>query len=371
MSRPTYAEVNLGAIRNNFLALRGLVAPGGRVLALVKGDAYGHGAVPVARVLQSAGVDMLGVALAEEGMELRAGGLRTPILIMGLLPADDIRAAIEYHLAATVDTVETAAQIDAVAAAERRRVHVHLKIDTGMNRLGIRAEEAAALALAVSRMEHLDLAGVYTHLACADCEDGGEPSARQLARFKTALEAIRAAGVLPPLVHAANSAALMTMPEAHFDMVRPGLALYGISPCAAAASAPLAPALELKTAVAHLKRVLAGEGASYGHRWRARRDSLLGLLPIGYADGYPRALWQGGQARVAGRLAPVVGTVCMDTTLIDLTDVPEARIGLPVTLLEADPASPLSAAALAALCHTIPHEILTGLGKRVPRVYVE
>ena len=214
----------------------------------------------------------------------------------------------------------------------------------------------------------MTLEGAYTHFACADREDD-TTTAEQLARFAAALDAMRGVGARPPLVHAANSSAVLTLPESHFAMVRPGLALYGIHPCKAAEGAPLRPALALKTRVACLKRVRTGEGVSYGHRWRARRESVIGVLPIGYADGYPRAVSDGGTARAAGRLVPVAGTVCMDATMVDLTDVAEARPGLEVTLIEAASASPLSVAALAALAGTIPYEILTGLSKRVPRVY--
>jgi alanine racemase len=269
-----------------------------------------------------------------------------------------------------VDDLATAREIERQAAAHGKTVPVHLKIDTGMNRLGVRAEEAAAAAAAIAGMKHLVLEGAYTHFACADL-DGHEATGGQLGRFRRALDAMRAAGAVPPLVHAANSSALIAVAEAHFDMVRPGLALYGIRPCPAARSVPLVPALSLKSRVVHLKRVRAGEATSYGHTWSAKQDSVLGLLPIGYADGYPRALSNCGMVRVAGRLCPVVGTVCMDATLVDLTGVPRPEVGMAATLIEAASDSPLGAEAVAGLCRTIPYEILTGIGRRVPRVYVE
>lgn len=368
MPRPTYAEVDLAAIRDNLRTLRERVAPGVKILGVVKANAYGHGAVEVARTLAAAGIDMLGVALVEEGVELRSEGVETPILVMGLLPADDVAGALEFDLIPTVDGPASAAEVEARAAERNCTVAVHLKIDTGMNRLGVRAEGAADAAVAIARMEHLTLAGAYTHFACADF-DADNVSPRQLDRFRAALDAMRRAGVSPPLVHAANSSALLVMPDSHFRMVRAGLALYGIHPCKAATATPLRPALALKTHVACLKRVRAGEGVSYGHRWRAKRESVIGVLPIGYGDGYPRALSDGGQVRVAGRLVPVVGAICMDATMVDLTDLDEARPGLEVALIEPEGASPISAAAVARLVGTIPYEILTGLGKRVPRVY--
>jgi alanine racemase len=287
----------------------------------------------VSRTLQDARIDMLGVALVEEGVLLRRAGIRAPILVMGTLPADDMDAALAHDLRVTVADLATAAALQRRAAACRRRARVHLKIDTGMNRLGFRAEEAAAAARAIAAMKRLVVEGAYTHFACAN-EDGHLPAGRQ-------------AG----------------------EATGRHLALYGVRPCPAAAKVRLTPALTLNTQVAYLKPVRPGEGVSYGHRWRAGRNALLGLLPIGYADGYPRALWRRGKVRVAGRLCPIRGVICMDATLVDLTAVPDPRVGMPATLIEADPAGPLSAEALARLCGTIPYEILTGIGSRVPRVY--
>ena len=370
MPRPTYAEVNLGALRRNLRALRGLLAPRVKVLAVVKADAYGHGAVPVARALVEEGADMLGVALVEEGVELRRAGLVAPILVMGALPADEIAAALQYDLRPTIDALATAAELDRRAAGRAAPVAVHLKVDTGMNRLGVRAEEAAEAAAAVAAMPHLVLEGLYTHFACADV-DAHPATGEQVGRFRQVLDALAERQIRPALVHAANSSALALRPEAHFDMVRPGLALYGVHPCPeTAARVALEPVMALRTEVAHLKRVRRGEAASYGHTWRAARDSVLGLLPVGYADGLPRALSNRGKVRVGDRLCPIVGTVCMDATLVDLTDLEGPRVGLPVALMEPSNESPLSAAALAALVGTISYEILTGIGRRVPRRYV-
>jgi len=370
MPRPTWAEIDLAALRYNLAAVRGRIARDVRVMAVVKADAYGHGAVSVARALAEAGVDMFGVALVEEGVALREAGLAAPILVMGLAAEADLADALAADLTLTVDGPATAEPIDLAAAARGARAEVHLKIDTGMNRLGVRAEVAADAADAVAALPHLDLAGAYTHLACADeSDDAVTPG--QLAAFGEALEAARSAGVTPPLVHVANSAAVFARPEAHFGMVRSGLALYGVAPSEAAKAGGLRPVMALKTRVATVKRVREGEGVSYGHRWKAARDSRIGVLPVGYADGYPRALSGRAQVRAAGRLAPVVGAVCMDLVMVDLTDVPGAAPGLEVTLLEADPESPLSAAALAEAAGTIPYEILAGIGPRVPRVYRE
>ncbi|MCX5682295.1 MAG: alanine racemase [Planctomycetota bacterium] len=370
MPRPTYAEIDLRAIRRNFRALKSRLQSGVRMLAIIKADAYGHGAAAVGLALEKAGADMFGVALVEEGVALRKAGLRAPILVMGIAPEDEVVEAMRSDLAVTVDSVATAAALQRHAVACGCTARVHLKIDTGMNRLGLRAEAVPEAAVLVAGMDHLKLEGAYTHFACAD-EDDEKPSRDQLVQLKSALAGLRAAGITPPLVHAANSAAILRIATAHFDMVRSGLALYGIRPCAAAPEADLQPVLALKSRVAHLKRVPRGEGVSYGHRWQAARDSIIGVLPIGYADGYRRILSNRAQVRIAGRLCPVRGTICMDATMVDLTDVPGAEVGLEATLLEAAHDSPLSAAALAELCDTIPYEILTGISSRVPRVYVE
>ena len=370
MPRPTYAEVNLGAIRRNFRALKSRLQSGVRMLAVIKADAYGHGATAVGRTLEQAGADMFGVALVEEGVALRKSGIRTPILVMGIAPEDEVVEAMQNDLAVTVDSVTTAGVLQEHAVAFGRTARVHLKIDTGMNRLGLRTEEVPEAATAIAHMDHLKLEGAYTHFACAD-EDDEKPSQDQLVQLKSALAGLRSAGVLPPLVHAANSAAILRITSAHFDMVRSGLALYGIRPYEAAPGNDLRPVLTLKSRVMHLKRVRRGEGVSYGHRWKAPRDSLLGVLPVGYADGYRRILSNRAQVRISGRLCPVRGTICMDATMVDLTDVPGAAVGMEAVLLEAAHDSPLSAAALAALCETIPYEILTGISSRVPRVYIK
>jgi len=369
MPRPTYAEVSLDAIRSNCRALQSLLGPAVKLMGIVKADAYGHGAVPVAKALQDEGVAMLAVAMIEEGAELRQAGIRVPILVMGPLTAGEIPAAIEYELTPTVDDAETARDLQRAAAARGRRLAVHLKIDTGMNRLGVRVDQVAETAAAVARMDHLVLEGAYTHFACAGDEDG-EATGRQIRRFEEALAVLRAAHIPPSVIHSANSAAILRLGAACGGMVRPGLALYGIRPVRRPAADGLRPALALRSRVVHLKRIRRGEGASYGYTWKAERDSWIGILPVGYADGYPRALSNRARVRVAGRLCPVVGAVCMDATLVDLTDLESPRTGLEATLIEADNESPLSAAALADLCGTISYEILTGIGKRVPRVYV-
>jgi alanine racemase len=371
MPRPTFAEIDLTAIRDNIRALRHRLQADVRLMGIVKADAYGHGAVPVSRTLEADGVQMLAVALVEEGVELREAGIRTPILVMGAMPVDEVTTAVRYNLQATVDDAASAVALEHEAASCSRPLTVHLKIDTGMHRLGVPAGDVREAAVTVAQMPHLVVEGAYTHFACADRDDGDEDTGRQLLKFQQALASLAGARVRPACIHTANSAAIVGLGTAHFNMVRPGLAMYGIRPTAAARSVALRPALSLKSKVVHLKRVPRGEGVSYGFTWRAERDSLVALLPVGYADGYRRALSNRGKIRVAGCLCPTVGTICMDATLVDVTDVPGAAVGMEAVLIEADNDSPLSAAAVASLCGTIPYEILTGLSCRVPRVYKE
>jgi alanine racemase len=403
--RPTFAEVRLSRLGANLRALRGLLAPGVRVLGVVKADAYGHGAIPAARALEEAGIDRLGVALVSEGAELREAGITLPILVMGTVFEEDAPDLVRYRLTPTIDDAERARSLDRRVAefAERHsgpangRLVCHFKVDTGMNRLGVRADDAMGLAGELRGLEHLSVEAVYTHFACA--ERAADPSVpEQLRRFEAALASLRAGGMAPRLVHAANSSALVGLPQSHYGMVRPGLALYGVRPCEAAEGrVELVPALELRSRVVAVKRVPKGEGVSYGHTWRAERDSVVGVLAIGYGDGYPRSLSNRGRVRVAGRLCPVVGAVCMDATMVDLTEIgnrePEvgnggsrgrklapapgpasesgirSLLGADATLIEADNASPLSACAVAEAAGTIPYELLTGLSRRVPRVY--
>jgi alanine racemase len=404
VTRPTVAEVSLSAVRENLRALVRLVGPGVKVLGVVKADAYGHGAARVARALQEDGVDQLGVALVGEGVALREAGIRTPILVMGPTFEDEWPDLFRHDLVPTVDDLGSARALDRyVAKAAVRHAGYHLKVDTGMNRLGLRGEEVVEQAGELASLERLAMQAVYTHFACAD--QAGHPTlAAQLARFEGAIESLAAQGVRPPLVHAANSAAAVTLPAARFGMVRPGLALYGVSPCPEARPLALRPALALKSRIVRVKRVPKGEGVSYGHTWQAPRDSVIGILPIGYGDGYPRSLSNKGCVRVAGRLCPIVGVVCMDATMVDLTELgtrnselgingtagrralgtgttenrpirhpPSAipnLVGLEAALIEADNDSPLSAAAVARQAGTIPYEVLSVLTRRVPRVYV-
>ena len=365
--RPTVAEVSLSALRHNCRRVRELVGPGVAVLAVVKADAYGHGAVPAARAFRQAGAWGLGVSSVAEGVELRRAAVPGPILVLGGLFAGDERDAVEHELAVAVWDAERARSLAAVARRAGRTVPVHVKVDTGMTRLGLDVGAVREFAELVRTLDGLDVAGVFSHFASADAVDTAEARA-QATRFERAVAALATGGLRPPLVHLANSAAVLSAPAAHFTMVRPGIMLYGYPPAPhLAARAGVVPAMRLRTAIAQTRRVAAGTPVSYAGTFATTRPSTIATLPVGYADGYHRLASNRASVIVRGRRAPVAGRVCMDHTMIDVTDVPDARAGDPVGLF----GDGIGADELAGWCETIAYEMLTAVGRRVPRVHVE
>jgi len=376
--RPTVVEVETAALAHNLRLLRARTGPAVRIQAVVKADAYGHGAVPCARAFVAAGADWLGVALVEEGVELRRAGLLVPVCVLsGIATPQDARVLVGYRLTPMVYRVD---QLELVAAAARdaglARYPVHLKLDTGMGRWGALPEDLPSLMDRLAQLPALELEGLATHFAHADSGDPAELLG-PLQRFRALEQSLATRGWSPTLRHQCNSAALLCggalgLGQGPGEMVRPGIALYGVDPLEQAgdgAAHPLRPALTLRTRVAHLKSVGAGFAVSYGGTFQTARPSVLATLPIGYADGLPRAASNRAQVLVRGRLAPVVGRVCMDACVVDVTDVPGAALGDEVVLIGAQGGARLAAATLADAAGTISYEILSGLGKRVPRVY--
>ena len=361
--RPAWAEVDLSAIRANADALAAVAAPA-RLCAVVKADGYGHGAVPVARAALEGGVDGLAVALVAEGEELRAGGIDAPILVLSEPPPAEIPTAVDAGLALTV---YTEGGIEVAAAAGARGVH--LKVDTGMHRVGADPSEAVALAKsAVAAGMELD--AVWTHLAVAD-EPDDPYTAQQLARFDSVLSELAAAGIRPAMVHAANSAGAIAHPDARRDMVRCGIALYGLDPSPELADAcDLRPALALKANVSLVRRLAEGERISYGLRYRLARPSTIATVPIGYADGVPRRLSAvGGEVLVGGRRRRIAGTVTMDQLMVDCGDDHVGR-GDEVVLIGGQGDASITAWEWAERLDTIAYEVVCAIGPRVPRVYL-
>jgi alanine racemase len=359
------AEIDLGAVQRNFARVRTAVGPAVNIWGVVKADAYGHGAVPVARALEPL-CNALAVSLVEEGMELRAAGVRSPIVVLGAYYDSHHADVLAHRLMPVIYDLGDLERFAAAAARRGRPVDVHIKIDTGMSRLGIPTSELGPALARARALTGVRLAGLCTHFASADLA-AEEPTARALALFNGCLEQAAAQGHTGLTNHAANSAAAIRFPQARFDAVRPGLALYGAMPSREVSLPGLEAALRLSTRIMAVHELAPGTAVSYGGTWRAARPSRIATLPVGYADGYPRHV-RGASVLVRGRRAPIVGSVCMDMAMIDVTDVPGAAVGDVVTLIGADAADVITVDELAGWAGTVNYEILCGISKRVPRV---
>ena len=373
-SRPTVAEINLAALRHNYDIITRRVPKQCGVLAVVKADAYGHGFMDIALELESLGVTAYGVAFLAEGIQLRKSGIDRPILILGGIYPGQERKTVGFNLSTAVFTLAQAEALNDAARRLYRKAKVHVKVDTGMGRLGIASREAGAFFGALKELPHLELEGIFSHFASADelDEDGRRYTQQQIAAFSEALACARSAGFAPRYVHMANSAAALALELSFCNLIRPGITLYGVLPSADfQGMADLQPVMRLKSVVAMLKWVEPGTSISYGRRYTAGERRLIASVPIGYADGYCRALTNRGEALVRGQRARVAGTVCMDWIMLDVTGVAGVALGDEVTLLGPDPMGDcITAEELAEAAGTIPYEIFCGISKRVPRIYL-
>jgi len=372
MQRPTWAEIHLDNLLHNYRTIKSLVAPGVKVMAVVKADAYGHGAVPAAKALEAEGVDFLGVALPEEGMELRAAGIKAPILCFGGFWGDQAPMLIDNEITPVIYRLDAAIALNEAARARSKPVNYHLKIDTGMGRLGIPSSEVKAFAERLKEFKRIKLDGVMTHFACADEPDKNDFTLGQIERFNQAFAAIESLGFQPTYRHLANSAGTHAHPQSWGNLVRSGGMLYGlwrdiIAPVPA--PPPLKPVMSLHSSIAYLKRVPKGASLGYGCSFQTERESLIATLPIGYADGYRRAHSNNGQVIVRGQFAPVVGRVSMDLTIIDVTDVAGAQLDDEVVLMGEQGGLSIFAENLARQIGTISFEITCNISGRVPRMY--
>ncbi|MFQ5840126.1 MAG: alanine racemase [Candidatus Methylomirabilales bacterium] len=370
MARPARAVIHLGAYARNLDRVRSLVGSAVQIMAVVKADAYGHGALPIARIALEAGATWLGVALPEEGAALRQAGIAAPILVLGPTSPPQAPLVLEADLDQMVPDAALAEALADAAKGTRRRARVHLKVETGMGRVGLLPGEVIGLARQLRHLSGIELRGVMTHLAKADASDKTHTLA-QVERFRQALAGLEAEGIEVPIRHAANSAAILQVPEAHFDLVRPGIVLYGYLP-ARQMQRPVEwePVLELHSVIAQVKRVQPGTTVSYGGTFVATRETSVATIPIGYADGVPRLLSNRGHVLVGGRAAPVIGAVCMDMVMVDVSEVPEAAAGDPVTLIGRQGEMAVWADDWAEWALTISYEVLCGIGPRVPRIHV-
>ncbi len=363
--RDVRAEIDLDAIGFNLKNIREHI--GAKLCVVVKANAYGHGAVEVAKVAVDCGADFLAVATVAEGLELRRAGFDLPILILSLIPTSAAAVVVENNLTATVADLDCAEKISAAAVKLNRLAKVHLKIETGMGRIGIAPAVAVELAKKISALPNVELEGVLSHFADADSADRTFTN-QQIKIFSDVAEKIRAVGVAVKIFHLAESAAILDIPQAHFDMVRAGIITYGLYPSAdVKKTLALRPAMKLVACVAFLKKIPAGVSIGYGREFVAARDSLIATLPIGYADGYIRA-YKNFHVEIRGKLAPIAGRICMDQTMVDVTDVDGVQVGDEVILFGSELITIDDAARH---LNTINYEVTCLISERVPRVYRE
>jgi alanine racemase len=396
--RPVWAEISLGALAENFRAIRKFVNPPEekrktprKILCIVKGNGYGHGGPQVAKALEKAGSDWFGVTCTEEGIAVREAGVRKPVLVLtSFFPGEESRL-MEYDLTAVIHRCEQLKQLDRAAARflakkggkkSRKPVSFHLKMDTGMNRLGIAPGDVECFARQLAMCKHLELGGVFTHFASSEVLTNtrvGEQTRQQEERFYAALDRLGALGVDPGIVHLANSAAIATRPETWADMVRPGAILYGYHPGydpveqrpEIEARLPLEPVMSLRSRIINIRNIPEGAGVGYNETFLAKRPSRIAVLAAGYGDGIHRSLGNRGSVLVRGALAPIVGIISMDVTMIDVTDVPGADLGDVVTIYGSDGEHVRAANVIARSIGTVTSDLLCAVSQRVPRLYVK
>ena len=389
VGRPVWAEVSLAALRHNLNAIRDYVNPASekrqtprKVLSIVKGNGYGHGGPEVAKALAKFGTDWFGVASAGEGMELRKAGVRKPILVLGGFWPGEEKNLIQHDLTPAVHRVEHLTLFEAAAAkAHKKHVSIRLKFDTGMNRLGIAPAEADCFAKRFAKCKRLELTGTFTHLAASEVftdTPTGRETPEQLERFFGAIDRFRALGIWPGIVHVANSAAIAARPESWADMVRPGAVLYGYHPgfdpmdlrTKYEALLALRPVMSLRARLLNVRSVPAGAGVGYNASWVAKRPSLVAVLAAGYADGIHRSLGNHGCVYIRGYKAPIIGIVSMDVSMLDVSDIPDAAIGDIATVYGTDGDNVYPANVVARSIGTVTSDLISGVGRRVPRFYL-
>ena len=364
--RATRAIIDLGAISHNVAAIRRKIGDQKGLMAVVKADGYGHGAVEVSRTALRSGADSLAVAIPEEAQQLREAGIEAPILVLGLIQPDEAWKVVNSRSDQTVSSIALLEALDWEAGKASTQVNVHVKVETGLGRIGLEPHDAAPFLRRARTYRNLKIAGLFSHFSAADERDKTF-SRHQLQLFEEAMREIEQAGIELPQRHMANSAATLDLPESYYDVVRPGLIIYGLYPSAEVShSINVKPAMTLKTRICYLKTVPPGTPISYGRTFVTRKQTRVATLPLGYGDGYRRALANKGEVLVRGRRVPVIGRICMDMCMIDVSDVPDVQAGDEAIVFGAG----LPAEEVAAKIGTINYEVVTTVGKRVPRVYV-
>ena len=371
-SRPTWAEIDLGAIKHNLGQIKKVIGSGKKgapkIMAVVKANAYGHGLIEVARTLEKLNVDYLGVASLDEAIALRRAGINLPVLVLGSILPEEIDTALNYDVTLTVCNKGLARQLNKKAKAANKCVRVHIKVDTGMGRIGIWHEQAFNFVKMFTKMENIRSEGIYTHFASASRDNFF--TRYQLESFEALLRKLTQGGIQFDYRHAANSIALVNLKKSHFNLVRPGIVIYGMHPKRSFARIlDLKPVLSLKTKIVYLKDVPQGRSISYGRTYITEKASRIATLPIGYADGYGRILSNRASVLVKGQKAPVVGKVTMDQTMIDVGHIKGVKIGDEVVLIGRQGKLQMSTEEIARVSKTIPYEIVCSITNRVPRVY--
>jgi alanine racemase len=366
--RPTVGEVDLGALEFNYRQIRKRIPEDVKLLAVVKADAYGHGAIPVSLRLEKLGVEYLGVAIPEEGVELRKGGVKTPILVLGGIFGEEVDQIFRFRLTPVIFGKDSLKILSREAERRRRKVKVHLKVDTGMGRLGVPLNLWPDFLREVKRFPKIETEGILSHFSMTDEEKGFTEN--QWRAFQGAVAIAQKLGISSRYLHMASSATLTAFPAYSARLVRPGIMLYGSYPSSTFRSLiPLKPVMTLKTRIHFLKSVPPGTRISYGGTFKAKRQSLIATLPIGYADGYSRHLSNLGEVLIHGKRAPVVGKVCMDFIMVDVTDIPRVSAGDEVVLMGRQGTEQITPEEIAEKINSISYEVLCLIGKRVPRIY--
>lgn len=368
--RPTVGEVDLGALEFNYRQIKKRIPEGVKVLAVVKADAYGHGAIPVSLRLEKSGVEYLGVAIPEEGVELRKGGVKAPILVLGGIFGGEVDQIFRFRLTPVIFRKDSLKILSREAEKRGKRVKVHLKVDTGMGRLGVPLNLWPDFLKEVRRFPRIEIEGILSHFSMMDEEK--DFTQDQWRAFQRAVATAQELGISSQYFHMASSATLTAFPAYSARLVRPGIMLYGSYPSPAFQSlVPLKPVMTLKTRIHFLKRVPPGTRISYGGTFTTKRESLVATLPIGYADGYSRHLSNHGEVLIHGKRAPVVGKVCMDFIMVDVTDIPRVSVGDEVILMGKQGKEQITPEEIAEKINSISYDVLCSIGKRVPRIYKE
>ncbi len=366
--RPAFVEVDLNNLKHNLLQIR-KHCQNRPIMAIVKANAYGHGLVKIAQLYEKLGVNCLGVALLEEGICLRKSGVTIPIAVFGGVLAHQIQEFLEWELEFFVTSEEILRLVEGTCKSLSKRAEVHIKIDSGMGRIGTHSSESACFIKKVLNTENILIKGVCSHLACS--EDPKNPfTLKQLERFLKAVSVFESLGATIPVRHLANSGGVLYFPETHLDMIRPGILLYGVYPDASSPRVlDIKPALQLKSKVTFQKSIKPGMSVSYGATWTSIRESEISTIPLGYADGYPRHLSNRGKVLIKGKLRSIVGRICMDQLMVNCENE-STKIGEDVTLIGGQNGKIIRVEELSTLAETIPYEILTNLNTRLPRIYV-